>query len=249
MSAARDDGWHLSEADARLRPNDGVVTAGNASTLSDGAAMLVIASPEVASSGVQPLARILASATAGTAASRPVLGADRRDPNALMQSSQLFTLVKSICLKSTKHLRRECSGACAGLDLSADKVNISGGAIALGHPIGAASGREVLVTLLHALRRTQQTGWAWRRFAWAAAMLWRWWSSGWIDLSRKRKGVNFVPIRDARQSSGRTFAPTKRLNACTLEEDKIKLGGGADAIRRQHEKGRMTARERIAAAA
>ena len=58
----------------------------------------------------------------------------------------------SICSKSTKPSPCKCSPACVELRLPPDRVNVHGGAIALGHPIGA-SGARVLVTLLHALER------------------------------------------------------------------------------------------------
>jgi acetyl-CoA C-acetyltransferase len=139
---------------SRLSPSfrkDGTVTAGNSSTLSDGAAALVVASDE-AVSGLEkkPLAEITAYATSGTPpkdifiapvlAIRQVLEKARltiRDID-LFEINEAFAAQMLAC---TKEL---------GLDL--DRVNVNGGAIALGHPIGA-SGARVLVTLLHALEQ------------------------------------------------------------------------------------------------
>jgi acetyl-CoA C-acetyltransferase len=138
---------------AALRPafkKDGSVTAGNASGINDGAAALVVASRERSSaSGTQPLARILAYASAGVdpmimgmgpvpavrlALDRAGLAADRID---------LFELNEAFAAQSLAVVRE--------LGIDPAKVNVHGGAIALGHPIGA-SGARVLTTLVHALR-------------------------------------------------------------------------------------------------
>lgn len=136
---------------------DGSVTAGNASMISDGAAAVVIASETVAvKAGTAPLARVVCSVTSGekpddlfiapVAAIRQVLQKAGRtlDDVDLFEINEAFASQMLACLKY--------------LDLSLDRVNVHGGAIALGHPIGA-SGARVLVTLLHALRaRDQKTG-------------------------------------------------------------------------------------------
>jgi acetyl-CoA C-acetyltransferase len=138
---------------AALRPafkKDGSVTAGNASGINDGAAALVVASGERASaSGTPPLARILAYASTGVdplimgmgpvpavrlALDRAGLAVDRID---------LFELNEAFAAQSLAVVR--------GLGLDPAKVNVHGGAIALGHPIGA-SGARVLTTLIYALR-------------------------------------------------------------------------------------------------
>jgi acetyl-CoA C-acetyltransferase len=143
-----------AEGLARLSPAfkpDGIVTAGNASTLSDGAAMVVVASEaRAASLGARPLARIVASAVSGTdprdlflapigairaALSKASLSPDRID---LYEINEAFAAQMLACIRA--------------LELDPAKVNVHGGAIALGHPIGA-SGARVLVTLLHALER------------------------------------------------------------------------------------------------
>jgi acetyl-CoA C-acetyltransferase len=136
---------------------DGSVTAGNASMISDGAAAVVIASEAAtAKAGVAPLARVVCSATSGekpddlfiapVAAIQMVLQKAGRtlDDVDLFEINEAFASQMLACLKH--------------LELSADRVNVHGGAIALGHPIGA-SGARVLVTLLHALKaRDQKTG-------------------------------------------------------------------------------------------
>jgi acetyl-CoA C-acetyltransferase len=139
---------------AELKPafgSDGTVTAGNASQLSDGAALLLVASQNgLKRCGMPPLARIVASATVGG------------PPRELFFTPPMAAL--AVC-KKAGWLRKEvdlwelneafASQTLAGLkalELSGDNVNVNGGAIALGHPIGA-SGARVLVTLLHALKQ------------------------------------------------------------------------------------------------
>jgi acetyl-CoA C-acetyltransferase len=129
----------------------GTVTAGNASTLSDGAAALVVGSARAAERlGTKPLARIVAYATSGiaprdiflapVAAVRQVL--DRA--SLAMKDIDLFELNEAFAAQML---------ACGKeLKLDESKVNVNGGAIALGHPIGA-SGARVLVTLLYALEQ------------------------------------------------------------------------------------------------
>ncbi len=143
-----------AEGLARLAPAfkpDGIVTAGNASTLSDGAAMLVLASADAATTLGRPLiARVVSHATSGT------------DPRDLFLAP--IGAIKAALAKAglspdqvdlyeiNEAFAAQMLGCMRGLELDPAKVNVHGGAIALGHPIGA-SGARVLVTLLHALRR------------------------------------------------------------------------------------------------
>jgi acetyl-CoA C-acetyltransferase len=141
------------EALAKLKPSfrsDGTVTAGNASMLSDGAAAVVVASPRAADKlGMTPMARIVAYATSGVAPKdifiAPVLAVRQvLDKTGLrLGDIDLFELNEAFAAQML---------AC-GKDLQLDesKVNVNGGAIALGHPIGA-SGARVLTTLLYALQ-------------------------------------------------------------------------------------------------
>jgi len=142
------------EALAGLKPafkKDGTVTAGNASQLSDGAAMLLVASEAgLKKCGCQPLARIVAQATAG-AAPRDLFFTPPKAALMVCQKAgwkreqvDLWELNEAFASQTIAGLRE--------LGLNADSpVNVHGGAIALGHPIGA-SGARVLVTLLHALK-------------------------------------------------------------------------------------------------
>jgi acetyl-CoA C-acetyltransferase len=139
---------------AKLTPafcSGGTVTAGNSSSLSDGAAMLVVASEEKAERlGVRPVARIVATAISGLdprdlflapiGAVRSVLAKAKLTPDEV----DLFEINEAFA--------SQLLGCIRGLEIDPAKVNVHGGAIALGHPIGA-SGARVLVTLLHALER------------------------------------------------------------------------------------------------
>ncbi len=141
------------ESLAKLSPaftKDGIVTAGNASTLSDGAAMLVVASPDVRLE-TSPLARILASATAGTEP-RDLFVAPIEAVRRALAKAKLN--IKDIDLfEINEAFASQMLASVRGLEIDPERVNRYGGAIALGHPIGA-SGARVLVTLLHALKRT-----------------------------------------------------------------------------------------------
>jgi len=142
------------ESLGKLRPafgSDGVLTAGNSSQLSDGAAMLVLASERaVQEHGLKPIARILGSSWHAVTPWRFVEG-----PIPAVQK-----LAKKLGMKVTDFDLFENNEAFAlnnvlfqqSLGLSADRVNVYGGGIALGHPIGA-SGARIIVTLLNALRR------------------------------------------------------------------------------------------------
>jgi acetyl-CoA C-acetyltransferase len=129
---------------------DGVVTAGNASTLSDGAAMLIVSSESFAKSiDRAPLARIIASATSGldprdlflapVGAVKKALSRAGLEPHDI----DLYEINEAFAAQML--------GCIRGLELDPERVNVNGGAIALGHPIGA-SGARILVTLLHALK-------------------------------------------------------------------------------------------------
>lgn len=142
------------EALSRLRPafqRDGMVTAGNAPGITDGAAATVVMSREMAEElGAEPLARITAYDqaaveplkvfTAPIFAVRKLL--ERTDTT--VDDYDLFEVNEAFAAQMLADMK--------ALDLPADKVNVNGGAIALGHPIGC-SGTRVLVTLIHALRQ------------------------------------------------------------------------------------------------
>jgi acetyl-CoA C-acetyltransferase len=128
---------------------DGSVTAANASGINDGAAALVVMSEKAAADrGLKPLAKIRGWASAGVDPSIMGMGPWPACEKALEQagvakeSIDLWELNEAFAAQSLGVLRE--------LKIDADRVNVNGGAIALGHPIGA-SGARVLVTLLHAM--------------------------------------------------------------------------------------------------
>ncbi|MFI4861140.1 MAG: acetyl-CoA C-acyltransferase [Phycisphaerales bacterium JB063] len=141
-----------AEGLGKLRPaftKDGSVTAGNASTLNDGAAAVVVASAQYAQDkGLKPMAKIVASATAGTEPKdlfiAPAFAVEQVCEKAGIKVSDidLFELNEAFASQSLACMRR--------LKLDGENVNVHGGAIALGHPIGG-SGARCLVTLLHAM--------------------------------------------------------------------------------------------------
>jgi acetyl-CoA C-acetyltransferase len=140
-----------------LRPvfnERGTVTPGNASMISDGAAAVVVASSQVVEqSGVQPLAKIVASVTVGMAPEDVFIAPVAAIRNVMAKAGRslaevdLFELNEAFAAQMLACLRQ--------LEIPTERVNVQGGAIALGHPIGA-SGARVLVTLVHALRRRGQ---------------------------------------------------------------------------------------------
>ena len=143
-----------AEAMARLRPafsKDGTVTAGNASGINDGAAALVVMSArEAAKRGLTPLARIASFATAGVDPALMGTGpipASRKALDRAGWSAETLDLIEA-----NEAFAAQACAVNRGLHLDPDKVNVNGGAIAIGHPIGA-SGARVLTTLLHEMRR------------------------------------------------------------------------------------------------
>ena len=143
------------EALARLKPAfqpvGGTVTAGNAPGITDGAAALVLASEEaVARDGLKPIARIMGYVQADVAPEwlfeAPIDGVRRLLEKLELQLEE-FDLIE---INEAFAAQVLADGNALGFDW--DRVNVNGGAIALGHPIGA-SGARVLTTLLHELRR------------------------------------------------------------------------------------------------
>ena len=139
---------------AELKPvfkEGGVLTAGNSSQLSDGASALVLASEEVADKlGAKPLAKIVAYGTGGLEPSR-VMEAPIPTTRALLKKAGLT--VSDIDLFEHNEAYSTASIAVRqALGIPEDRFNVTGGAVALGHPIGC-SGARVLTTLLYGLRR------------------------------------------------------------------------------------------------
>jgi acetyl-CoA C-acetyltransferase len=156
-TVSRDEGLRpdtTAEVLSKLKPSfreGGTVTAGNSSMLSDGAAAVIVGSSRAAERlGVKPLARIVASATSGVVPKdifiAPVYAVRQVLEKAALRLSDidLFELNEAFAAQML---------ACAKeLKLDEARVNVNGGAIALGHPIGA-SGARVLATLLYALEQ------------------------------------------------------------------------------------------------
>jgi len=139
---------------AALKPafeTDGTVTAGNSSPLNDGAACLVMMSESRARRlNVQPIARILAAASAGVDPSCMGLGPIPASRKALARAGLRATDMDSIELNEA--FASQVIACIRDLDLDPARVNPNGGAIALGHPLGA-SGVRILATLVHELAR------------------------------------------------------------------------------------------------
>ena len=142
-----------AEALAKLHPafaENGTVTAGNASQISDGAAAMLVASEDVANSSNAPFkARIVASATSGVEPKDIFIAPVSAIERVLDQAD--MTLADVDLVELNEAFAAQCLACMRPLGLSHEKTNVNGGAIALGHPIGA-SGARVLVTLLHALK-------------------------------------------------------------------------------------------------
>jgi acetyl-CoA C-acetyltransferase len=142
------------ESVAKLRPafeKDGTVTAGNASGINDGAAAVVLMSAaEATTKGITPLARIVSWAHAGV------------DP-AIMGSGPIPASRKALekagwdaddldLIEANEAFAAQTCAVNKDLGWNTDNVNVNGGAIALGHPVGA-SGARILITLLHEMQR------------------------------------------------------------------------------------------------
>jgi len=137
--------------------SSGTITAGNASKLADGAALILLASSEaVKRATLTPLARIDSSARVGVAPNRMGLGASVAALACLAKAKRQAASIDAWEINEAFAAQMLVSLQELGLDAS--KVNTQGGAIALGHPLGA-SGARILVTLLHSLLRSgRKTG-------------------------------------------------------------------------------------------
>jgi acetyl-CoA C-acetyltransferase len=141
---------------SKLKPafqKDGTVTAGNASGLNDGAAALVVMSgAEAARRRLTPLARIASFATAGVDPAIMGTGPIPSSRRALERAG--WTVGDLDLIESNEAFAAQSCAVVKDLGFDAGKVNVNGGAIAIGHPIGA-SGARVLVTLLHEMQKRQ----------------------------------------------------------------------------------------------
>ncbi len=141
----------LERLEPAFVPN-GTVTAGSSSGINDGAAALSVASAQaMAVCRLEPLARILATAVAGVDPSCMGLGPIPATRKALARAE--LTTADLDLIELNEAFAAQALACIRELKLDRDRVNIYGGAIALGHPLGA-SGAKILTTLVHALRRT-----------------------------------------------------------------------------------------------
>lgn len=142
---------------ARLRPafkEGGTVTAGNASGINDGAAALVVMSADKAKElGIKPLARILSYSSGGVDPAIMGVGPVPASRKALTKAG--LKLADIDLVEANEAFAAQFLAVGQLMDFDMSKVNIHGGAVALGHPIGA-SGARILVTLLHALKHEEK---------------------------------------------------------------------------------------------
>ena len=142
------------EALAKLKPafaKDGTVTAGNSSGINDGAAALLLADESTASRlGLPVLARVGPSATAGVDPSCMGLGPIPAVRKALARAE--LTIGDIDLIELNEAFAAQCLPCMRELEMDASRVNVNGGAIALGHPLGC-SGARITTTLLHEMKR------------------------------------------------------------------------------------------------
>ncbi|NUP09517.1 MAG: acetyl-CoA C-acyltransferase [Polyangiaceae bacterium] len=146
-----------AEALARLRPvfrKGGTVTAGNSSPINDGAAALLLVSEDTLRSlGAEPLARVVATRTAGVEPNYmgegpiPAVRSLLKATDVAIGDVDVFELNEAFAAQALACVRT--------LEIDPARVNVSGGAIALGHPIGC-SGARIAATLVHGMKRTQK---------------------------------------------------------------------------------------------
>jgi len=144
----------LPDVMTTLRPafkKDGTVTAGNASGLNDGAAAVVLVAADMAERlGVSSLARVLAYASAGVEPAIMGTGPIAAVAKVLARAGLKIEQIELI--EANEAFAAQALAVARALRLAPEITNVSGGAVALGHPIGA-SGCRILVTLLHGMRR------------------------------------------------------------------------------------------------
>ncbi|MDR2258729.1 MAG: acetyl-CoA C-acetyltransferase [Treponema sp.] len=147
-----------AESLSKLRPAfkpDGTVTAGNASGINDGAAAVLVMSAEKARElGVKPMAKLIAWASAGVDHKVMGIGPLMSTRKALAKCNLRIDEIDLI--EANEAFAAQSIAVMRELDLDPERVNVNGGAIALGHPVGA-SGARILVSLLHELHRSGKT--------------------------------------------------------------------------------------------
>ena len=142
------------ESIARLRPAfkpDGIVTAANASGINDGAAAIVVMSEEKAQElGVKPMATFVAGALGGVDPS--IMGVGPVASTKKVFAKTGLTIDDMDLVEANEAFAAQSLAVARDLNFDMSKVNVNGGAIALGHPVGA-SGCRILVTLLHEMQK------------------------------------------------------------------------------------------------
>ena len=135
---------------AKLRPafrKDGMVTAANASGINDGAAIIIVMAADKAKElGITPMARLTGYASAGVDPKIMGIGPAAASPKALAKAGK--TTAEMDLIEANKAFASQSLAVAKELGFDMSRVNVNGGAIALGHPIGA-SGARILVSLLH----------------------------------------------------------------------------------------------------
>lgn len=143
-----------AEGLSKLKPafkKDGTVTAANASGLNDGAAVILLASGDaVKSKGLKPMAKIVSYATAGVDPSVMGIGPVEAVKKALSKAD--WSIDDLDLIEANEAFAVQALAVTKELGWDMDKVNVNGGAIAIGHPIGA-SGARILTTLLHEMKK------------------------------------------------------------------------------------------------
>ncbi|MBQ3401258.1 MAG: acetyl-CoA C-acyltransferase, partial [Lachnospiraceae bacterium] len=143
-----------AEGIAKLRPAfkpDGIVTAGNASSINDGAAALVVMSADKAAElGIEPMATFVAGALGGVDPS--IMGVGPVAAVRKVMAKTGLTVADMDLIEANEAFAAQSLAVAHDLEFDMSKVNVNSGAIALGHPVGA-SGARILVTLLHEMKR------------------------------------------------------------------------------------------------
>jgi acetyl-CoA C-acetyltransferase len=143
-----------AESISRLRPAfkpDGIVTAANASSINDGAAAIVVMSEEKAKElGVTPMATWVAGALGGV--DPAIMGVGPVAATKKVMAKTGLTVADMDLIEANEAFAAQSVAVARELDFDMSKVNVNGGAIALGHPVGA-SGCRILVTLLHEMQK------------------------------------------------------------------------------------------------
>lgn len=141
----------LTKLKPAFKPNGGKVTAGNASGINDGAAAILLASQEaVEKYGLKPMARLVSWGQGGVSPHIMGTGPIPATRNALAKAS--LTIDDIDLIEANEAFAAQSLAVAKELNFDMTKVNVNGGAIALGHPIGA-SGARIIVTLLHEMQK------------------------------------------------------------------------------------------------